>query len=107
MTPSAPTSRTPPPTSIAAIRRAFPETWKNFIPSVDAYIPPFKDDSGAKVEPLTAWANVAAKVEYSLDNLEDARSRFDTMLKSWPSSLEAPEAAYFYVQTFMARKEDA
>lgn len=92
--------------------RVPPGEWKRFVEAADAYAAASSaDPEAAKPAGAHAAGDLVlrtAQVEYAFDDMEDARGRFDKVIKGWPGDAELMEAAVpLYLQTFAVLKDDA
>jgi TolA-binding protein len=89
--------------------RVPPGEWKRFVDATDTYLPLIDADPDSKKPPAerrgiapSQLALIAAEVEYAFDNMEDARRRFEDILKRWPGEGDVLASAVpLYLQTFL------
>src|SRR5574341_340699 len=93
-----------------------PEPWKRFVGAVDAYLPVWEKHPEVAKRPadrnlaLTPWqaALIAAEVEYSCDQMADARRRLEQVVHTWPAEAEVMDSAVpLLLQALLALKEPA
>ncbi len=90
--------------------------WKRFIDAADTYAkfsdtdPDLKKPAGERLI-ATGPAQlelIAAEVEYSSDNMEDARGRLEQIIQRWPAEADVMDpAVQLYLQTFLVMKDRA
>jgi len=85
-----------------------PEPWKRFVESADLYVKLAQAGAVTKEgDRSLQTALVAAEVEASYDNVEDARGRFQAIIDRWPGEAEAMESAIpKYLDTFLLQGDD-
>lgn len=95
-----------------------PEPWKRFVEAADLYqrlapqdpaqrLPP-EERAAAGVADPGDLALLAAEVEFSFDNLEDARQRLDRIVQTWPGDSDRLAVAVpLYLETFLLLRDDA
>jgi hypothetical protein len=88
--------------------------WKRFLDAADAYLaraaadPDLRRNASDRHPFAAELALVAAEVQYSYGELEDARRRLDAVLERWPADAELLEQAVpLYLATFVARGDRA
>jgi outer membrane protein assembly factor BamD (BamD/ComL family) len=84
------------------------ELWKRFVEAADAYEQVRKSDpisEADREQAASALALLAAQVEYSYDNVEDARKRFEKIFQQWPLSSASVDGVGTYLLTFDTRKD--
>jgi cellulose synthase operon protein C len=97
--------------------RVPPEPWKRFVEASDLYGTLYPADPILKASPEerraaggvdpAELALLAAQVEFASDNMEDARSRFERIIATWPSNAQVMESAVPYdLETFLVMKDD-
>jgi tetratricopeptide (TPR) repeat protein len=96
--------------------RVPPGEWKRYVLAADAYAEVAADDPDkdkpanerlVSVSPAEL-AMRAAQIQYAFDNMEDARARFEKVIQTWPSDVEAMEGSVpLYLQTFAVLKDEA
>jgi tetratricopeptide (TPR) repeat protein len=93
-----------------------PGAWKKFVDAADVYVqyadsdPDLKKPANERLVPSTPAqiALVAAEVHYAFDNMEEARGRFDRLIRRWPTEAGvAEDAVPLYLQTFLVLKDEA
>jgi tetratricopeptide (TPR) repeat protein len=93
-----------------------PGAWKNFVDAVDVYVqyadsdPDLKKPVNERLVPSSPaqLALIAAEVHYAFDNMEEARARFERLLRRWPTEAGvAEDAAPLYLQTYLVQKDEA
>ncbi|WP_242344397.1 tetratricopeptide repeat protein [Anaeromyxobacter terrae] len=96
--------------------RVPPGEWKRFVEATDVYLQNLEADPELKKPaaerrgglPPAQLALIGAEVEYAFDNMDDARRRFDEILKRWPTEGEVLESAVpLYLQTFLYANDEA
>ncbi|WP_242341456.1 MULTISPECIES: tetratricopeptide repeat protein [unclassified Anaeromyxobacter] len=96
--------------------RVPPGEWKRFVDATDVYLQNLDADPELKKPaaerrgglPPAQLALIGAEVEYAFDNMEDARHRFDEILKRWPNEADVLESAVpLYLQTFLYANDEA
>lgn len=93
-----------------------PAPWKRFIEASDQYVksadadPDLQKAVADRIVPAgpAQLALIAAEVEYAFDDMEDARGRFERIMKAWPADADVMENAVpLYLQTFLVLKDNA
>ena len=93
-----------------------PGAWKRFVDTADVYVqyadsdPDLKKPANERLVPSTPaqLALIAGEVHYAFDNMEEARSRFDRLLRRWPLEAGvAEDAVPLYLQTDLVLKDEA
>jgi TolA-binding protein len=93
-----------------------PGPWKRFVEASDQYLkvadadPDLKKPAAERNVPAGPGqlALIAAEVEYAFDNMEDARARFERIIRTWAGDPEVMENAVpLYLQTFLVLKDTA
>lgn len=80
--------------------RPLADQWKKFISSADALAALAPKDPATYA--LGYWAGV---VEFTYDNVEDARARFEKVIVNATGTTEAVDAVAFYLDTFLLLKD--
>jgi predicted negative regulator of RcsB-dependent stress response len=92
-----------------------PGPWKKFVGAVDAYLAVWEKHPEAARRgsdrnlALTPWSGalVAAEVQYSCDQMEDARRRLERIVEEWPGEVDVMESAVpLLLQTLLVLKDD-
>jgi len=82
------------------------DLWKRFIEAADGYAQVYKNDPVPEAPQYAATlALLAAEVEYSYDNVEDAQKRFEGIFQQWPLTAAAVDGVGPYLQTVLARRD--
>ncbi len=82
------------------------ETWKRYIDAADAYAVVYTTDPSPTAEHDAALLQLlAAEVQYSHDNIEEAQKRFEAIFQKWPLTAAAVDGVGPYLLTFPARKD--
>jgi len=87
--------------------RPLSPAWQRFVAASDDYLAQLKDDRSQGAEANAAgFATLAAQVEFSFDNLEDAGRRFGEVIEKIPSSSHLADSIQLHLQTYAIRKDE-